>query len=100
MKRVAALLLAVFLGGCFENQKQKAAACELEAQRTYPAERLELSNQMGNYIKLCMAAAGYAWSMAHKKCQPAFTAQRNAYCYVPTGAVAGAFYRLEMILDP
>lgn len=78
------MLLVLPLSGCFQEQKQQVATCEFDARRTYPNLRLETSNDVGEFIKLCMKAAGYDWDLSDNKCQPGFRTEANPYCYVPS----------------
>jgi hypothetical protein len=62
VKRVFALLAALVLLGCSDDQKkQQLAKCEVQAKKTYPSFMDAPSGEPLNTIKLCMGAAGYAW---------------------------------------
>jgi hypothetical protein len=83
--------------GCFSDQKQQLAQCELDAQRVYPKDGDE--GRRMNYLPTCMAAHGYEGNMADNKCGhlPNIYAdfEHNPYCYTPTNRIARWVYRVE-----
>jgi len=85
------LLMALPLGGCylFEEQRDQAAFCELEAQRAFPTQRFARGNDVANYVQKCMTKAGYAWdeNTRHRQCQGEFKKENNPYCYVPMNRI-------------
>jgi hypothetical protein len=91
------VLLLLTLSGCFNDQKQQLAKCELEA-RQYPPR----SNEAITYINLCMQANGYEWDRIEKRCTVgrfddwSMDELRNPYCYEPTGWLARGLYRLQI----
>jgi hypothetical protein len=84
---------ALLLTGCFDDQKQQLAKCEIEATRQYPDQEFVKSVE---HIRLCMRAAGYEWDLSDVRCDGILA--RNPYCYVPIRSVAKWLYRQEV--DP
>jgi hypothetical protein len=100
------LLLLIALTGCFDDQKQRLAKCQLEAVQ-YPPR----SVQAVDHIRLCMQLNGYDWetpaAVKSGKCVGPprdlsdlshYTKDelRNPYCYEPSGWLARLLYRLEI----
>ena len=61
MMRVVPILFCVFLAGCYSDQKQQLASCELQATKHTQAIRdLEVQNQeSSDFVETCMGAGGY-----------------------------------------
>jgi hypothetical protein len=74
------VLIALPLAACFSEQKQQVAKCEFEAMKAYPGQQLETSKDFGRYMRKCMEAHGYNWTMIDGRCLPAFDTERNPYC--------------------
>lgn len=85
------------LAGCFRDQEQQVAACEIEALKTYRGETLESSTRVGSFMRLCMAAHGYVWNMQDKRCIVDFPLERDPYCYVPDNPIGRWVYYLETL---
>lgn len=66
MKYTGVLLLMLPLAGCFNDQKERLAQCELDAQRQHIRPDDE-----PRYESTCMMAHGYENSFADKRCQHA-----------------------------
>lgn len=92
----AVTVLALFLSGCFSNQKKQLATCVLDAQKLYPDSDKAPVGQSSKYVETCMNAAGYEWSMHHKKCFAGLRASENPYCYIPVGRFERWIYEMEM----
>ena len=77
--------------GCRADQEREAARCELEAQKTFPnVKNMFLSAAAGDFIELCMRAAGYEFDNDNRSCFGPFVVngsvlyeKPNPYCYVP-----------------
>jgi hypothetical protein len=103
MKRIAVLLLAVPLAGCFTDQVKRVASCQLEAQQMYMRETdssdaatAAASTADVNLATVtCMQAHGYAFTgypeIAHDKRCAVFKDDirvinaTNPWCYRPMG---------------
>jgi hypothetical protein len=61
VSRFLPLLLALVLSGCYSDQKQEVATCQLQAkQHTDPNEDVQIQDvKSSEYIELCMQAHGY-----------------------------------------
>jgi hypothetical protein len=61
MSRYLILLLALFLTGCYSDQKQQVAACELQAnQHARTNDDMEIrGRESSEETELCMRAHGY-----------------------------------------
>lgn len=90
-------LVAVALSGCFEDQKQQLAKCELGAKHEYPTETPYWDWK--RYIELCMRAAGYDLVVADKRCKT-FPLELDPYCYVPSRPLARWLLRMEIGSEP
>ncbi len=92
------LPLALVLAGCFSDQKQQLAQCELDAQLAHQ-KLSEPENLQYEYISMCMAAHGYEDNIRNKKCGhlPNIFEDfwRNPYCYAPTTIFGKWVFRLE-----
>jgi hypothetical protein len=96
VKRIASILLALPVAGCFSDQQRQVAACELEAMRLYRGEQLATSaGRMGVYITKCMQAHGYEQDTLQPACRTSFEMEADPYCYVPIGWGPRLLYRLE-----
>jgi hypothetical protein len=84
----------IVLVACFDDQKREAAACDIEARRVYPGERIELS--WANYVTKCMEAHGYDWHISDKRCEVRIGMESNPYCYVPSGWLPRRLYDWEV----
>jgi hypothetical protein len=97
------LIFPLLLAGCFEDQKQTVAKCELDTLRVYPDQRKKYSIDAENYLVLCMKASGYEFDMTHKKCQPTmgglFVSADQPYCYVPSSPGGKIGYQIEMWME-
>jgi hypothetical protein len=106
LRWLAVTVAALPLAGCFDDQKQAVAKCELETYRTYPNQRTKDTIDAERYLELCMRAAGYNLELAfNKKCQPrltelgrAFVSADQPYCYVPSSSIGRLIYKIEMSL--
>jgi hypothetical protein len=58
MNRAFIILIALSLAGCFADQEQLVASCEVEARQTYPREQLSTGAHIGDYMQACMEAHG------------------------------------------
>jgi hypothetical protein len=98
MKRSVVLvaLLAFPLAGCFADQKQQVASCELEAMHLYPGKQSvdDLLN-IHDYIRTCMQAHGYEFSPSQSACESSATMVDDPSCYAPMSWVGQLLYRLE-----
>jgi len=92
VRRAVIALLALPLTGCFADQKQHTAACEIEALHTYPADHY---NQIDNYIIKCMAAYGYDKAFFQSKCPNTPMLVREPTCYAPMGRLGRLIYQFE-----
>jgi len=61
MSRYLILLFALFLAGCYSDQKQQVAACELQAnQHARTTDDMEIrARESSEETELCMRAHGY-----------------------------------------
>jgi hypothetical protein len=83
----AILLLTLPLAGCFADQRQQLAACQLETMR--------LNSATANaYVVKCMEAHGYEFSPS--VCL--FKKEDDLYCYVPTSWFQRFTNRLDVAL--
>jgi hypothetical protein len=89
------LLLAVLLCGCFDDQKQQVAACQLEAIHTYPTQQLYVGGDVEHYIRTCMTAHGYDFNLFDKRCEVTNTLSANPYCYIPASTIGRWIYSME-----
>ncbi len=96
MRRLLAIVMLLPLAGCFEDQKQQAASCDAEAQRTYPTERRETGSKWAAYVDTCMTAHEYDWRIGEKRCEVVNGMEANPYCYIPSGWLSRAIYRIEV----
>jgi hypothetical protein len=63
------VVLSVSLLGCRADQEREAAKCKLEAQKTYPnVTNSYMSVPAGEFIELCMRAAGYDFNNDNPNC--------------------------------
>jgi hypothetical protein len=65
VSRFLPLLLALLLTGCYSDQKQELASCELEVKRSPPQhyDSVAVQDQVeSEYLELCMRAKGYEFS--------------------------------------
>lgn len=103
MRRLAILLLTIPLAGCFTDQKQAVAKCEMDTFRVYPDQRTRYTIAAENYLELCMTAAGYDFDISSAKCQPqmggAFVSADQPSCYVPSNPGGKLGYQIEMWLE-
>jgi hypothetical protein len=86
----------LFFSGCDEGQDQALAQCELNALSTYKEPK---AAGYGYYISACMRAAGFRWYMGPTKCEatdPLSSAERNPYCYSPTGSLSRLLWRVRI----
>jgi hypothetical protein len=118
MRARLALSFLVFLSGCYSDQEQQEAACQLAADK-FLDEHVKSSDSIGNIIEegnltqLCMREHGYAYAettiCVEKFPSPPLTAldatmvaltqkETSAFCYVPTGWVDRKIYDLEVSL--
>jgi hypothetical protein len=99
----AAVALTVGLAGCFDDQKQKLLACQLDAERTYPITASDTRNgfnttwdgRRGAFLRTCMEAGGYEWSVADDRCTVSLLSSSDAtipYCYRPRDWLGRAAY--------
>jgi hypothetical protein len=86
------------LASCFDDQKQKVAACEAEAFRTYPSEQFD-SIPVERYVRVCMRAGGYEVRVTRRcafESNPGVSQAVDPYCYAPTGWFDQLTYRIEL----
>jgi hypothetical protein len=103
MRRLTMLLLLMTLGGCFSDQKQELARCQLEANKIYPNFFDMPPGQPIDQIRLCMQAAGYEWVGlgGDERCDfyrimmalPA--SDTDAYCFRASNSVLRWVYEIE-----
>jgi len=103
MKLIAVVMTSLTLLGCRADQEQQGAQCKFEAQKTYPnVENMYLSMRAGEFIELCMNAAGYDfdydnlnWLMS----APVVSEKPNPYCYKPRSSLGRLGQALENLLE-
>jgi hypothetical protein len=85
MKVLLIVAAALCLASCDRKaSSQMIAACELEATRLYPGQVLETSTQVGDYMRTCMAAKGFAFDVRPETCiVPSLFMERQPGCYRP-----------------
>lgn len=61
MTRYLTLLFCLTLTGCYSDQRQQLASCELQSKRQTQASQSEevQEKESSDFIELCMRAAGY-----------------------------------------
>jgi hypothetical protein len=96
MRWLLAVLVAIPVAGCFDDQKRQIAVCELDAIHTYPSERLDVGGKIEHLIITCMRAQGYAFDMTDKRCPVEFGMATNPYCFVPGGTISRYIFRTEV----
>jgi hypothetical protein len=100
MKWLAMAALSLTLLGCRADQQREAARCELEVQRTYPnVQNSYMSVPAGEFIELCMRAAGYDFDSDNPNCENhgafVLSEKPNPFCYVPDSELGRIGQKLE-----
>ena len=100
MKWLTMAALSMTLLGCRADQWREAARCKLEAQKTYPNEQhLYMSVPAGEFIELCMRAAGYHFDSDDPNCVNhgalVMSERPNPFCYVPDSELGRIGQKLE-----
>jgi hypothetical protein len=99
MRRHAALLLALALGGCVANQAKDMAACKAEVMRFYPGYRAVKFDDPGTrFIVACMQARGYELEVAASDCSSRDPVATQPACYAPRHWFAAFVDRLRRYL--
>jgi hypothetical protein len=99
MKIAAALLFALPLCGCFEDQRISTIECQLQATRDIPGGSLgykgEHGAEMDRAMLKCMAGHGYDENSEQSKCQLRHEFLADPYCYTPKNQIERLIYWLE-----
>ena len=103
------IMILLPLGGCFAKQQEQLASCKVDVMQLYPGEYQATvpSSKIGDYIKACMGAHGYKFSLMLSACKPPLAIYntdryadedpaRLAGCYVPTSLIDRLIYRVEV----
>jgi hypothetical protein len=82
MRRGAALLMLIGLGGCLPDQAKDVTACRTEAERFYHTyEAVEPDDPASQYIIACMAHKGYDFSATSTHCNSRTPLPTQPTCY-------------------
>ena len=100
MKWLTMAALSMTLLGCRADQWREADRCKLEAQKAYPnVQNSYMSVPAGEFIELCMRAAGYHFDSDNPNCvnHGAFvmSERSNPLCYVPDSKLGRIGQKLE-----
>ena len=96
MRRKAVLLLALALAGCYPDQGSDIASCEAQARRFFHLYKAADPNDPSSqYLIECMAAKGYAFTVAPSDCDSKQVLPTQAACYVPENWLAGLYDALR-----
>jgi hypothetical protein len=97
MARSVLLLLALLmLSGCWEEQKEQVAECQMEGIKAYPSESLEQGNHIEHLILTCMTAHGYDFDLLRRLCTVNDQMAANPYCYVPSNPIGRSIFEHEV----
>jgi len=101
MKWVVLAFSAVVLTGCLQQQKEALSLCEQQGRNKNPGMSFAKGNAVGQYIRQCMESAGYVWQESARpaKCIDAYVNEANAYCYAPSGFLAGLGNKIEVMTE-
>jgi hypothetical protein len=89
--------LAIAVSGCIPDQKSKAATCALDGIRQYPSDPNGNTGRRADYVRLCMAAAGYDFTPLLDDCP--FTSEMAStwQCYSPSDPLARLGRKVEVM---
>jgi hypothetical protein len=82
MRREALFVLSIGLGGCSPDQHKAMEACRLEAERFYHMYKaVDPDDPSSQYIKGCMAAKGYHFTITPADCDSRYPLATQPTCY-------------------
>ncbi len=100
MRRMAVLLVALPLAGCFPDQAKDVGACEAEAGRFYQTYKaVDPNDPSSKYIIECMADKGYDFVVTPSDCNSNHPLPTQAACYTPTSWFAGLLDSIRRWLE-
>jgi hypothetical protein len=99
MRRLAVLLVALPLAGCFPDQAGDVGACEAQANRFYQTYKaVDPNDPSSKYIIECMADKGYDFVVTPSDCDSNHPLPTQAACYTPTGWLGGVYDWIRRLL--
>jgi hypothetical protein len=98
IRAVALLTCLLLASGCIPEQKQQTASCAVEGLKSYPADPNGNTGRRADFVRLCMAAAGYDFAFTQESCPFTSEMASDWRCYLPSDPVARIGRRIEFQL--